>query len=154
MTPFSRTSLARLKMTQAAEERCICPSRNTYDQNHTALRMDPQSQKRAMRGTCKAPSAHEPHMRLAAMTNNKRQGGSAHAGFATSLERERGSCSPSRTWIPYGNVRELGDAGGSLGKRRLFSIITYIYIYICSPFLLYTSLSLYIYTYLYIYNYI
>jgi hypothetical protein len=28
--------------------------------------------------------------------------------------------SPTRTWILYGNVREFGDAGGSLGKRCLF----------------------------------
>ena len=33
------------------------------------------------------------------------------------------SCS-SGGWILYGNVREFGDAGGSLGKRCLFFLTT------------------------------
>ena len=48
-----------------------------------------------------------------------------HVGFALSLERERGQHSPTRAWILYGNIRDFGETGGSLGKRCLFFFTAY-----------------------------
>ena len=59
------------------------------------------------------------------LVDPRRQGCSAHAGFASYFEREWGSYSPTKTWITNGNVKEFVNASGSFGKRCLFFLTTF-----------------------------
>ena len=55
----------------------------------------------------------------------KRQGNSAHADICLVSRKGNWLIFLRQTWILNGNIRELGDAGGSPGKRCLFFLTVY-----------------------------
>ena len=61
--------------------------------------------------------------RRAACTPQDAQGARRSKRASEAGHPVRPFSSPTRTWILYGNVREFGDAEGSLGKRCLFTFI-------------------------------
>ena len=51
---------------------------------------------------------------------------SLNESFAPCIERERGYYSSAEVWILCGNTNELGNVGGSPGKRCLFFLTTFL----------------------------